>query len=454
MKKVVILGAGISGLTTAYFLNKGEYDVTVLERKNETGGSMESVFENGYLFDRGPNSGLDTTPIIMQLVNELGLQNEIVFASKIGNKRYILRDNQLHPLPINPPALLKTKLFSSRAKLRLLMEPFIGRSNDGFYESIAEFVKRRLGTEFLDYAINPFVAGVYAGNPEELSVKSAFPKLYALEEKYGGLIVGSIKSIRERRNRAEKSKQSAKMFSFINGMQVLPTALAGSLGDHVKINAEVISVSKENSGYMVTYNYSGKAENIFCDIILSSVPAYIARELFCSIDVNLVKHFDEIYYPPVAVLFLVYKKSAIGQPLDGFGFLIPAKERKLFLGAIWSSVLFPNRAGDDEAAFTLFIGGARNPEIGNIEKEILFKKVRTEFELLMQISGEPVFETYRYWPKSIPQYNIGYIQHERYFDEFEKNNPGIILGGNYRGGISVGDCIKNSEMLVNKIKSL
>ena len=195
---------------------------------------MESVFENGYLFDRGPNSGLDTTPIIMQLVNELGLQNEIVFASKIGNKRYILRDNQLHPLPINPPALLKTKLFSSRAKLRLLMEPFIGRSNDGFYESIAEFVKRRLGTEFLDYAINPFVAGVYAGNPEELSVKSAFPKLYALEEKYGGLIVGSIKSIRERRNRAEKSKQSAKMFSFINGMQVLPTALAGSLGDHVK----------------------------------------------------------------------------------------------------------------------------------------------------------------------------------------------------------------------------
>jgi oxygen-dependent protoporphyrinogen oxidase len=334
------------------------------------------------------------------------------------------------------------------------MEPFIGKSNDGYYQSITEFVNRRLGREFLDYAINPFVAGVYAGNPQELSVKSAFPKLYALEEKYGGLIVGTIKSLRERKSRAEKSKNSAKMFSFKSGMQIFPKAIAKSLGKRVIKSAEVVSVVKENSGYRVTYNYAGTAHNINCDIVLSTVPAYTAKDLFCFMDDNLVKHFEQIYYPPVVVLFLVYKKTIIGQPLDGFGFLIPSKERKSFLGAIWSSVLFPNRSGDDEAAFTLFIGGARNPEIENIEKEILFKKVRSEFESLMDISGEPVFMTYRYWPKSIPQYNIGYIEHENYFDEFEKKNPGVILGGNYRGGISVGDCIKNSEILVKKIKSL
>ena len=454
MKKIVILGAGISGLTTAYLLNQEGYDVTVLEKKNEAGGSMESVVEKGYLFDRGPNSGLDTTPLIMQLVEELGLQNEIVFAGKIGNKRYILRNNQLHPLPMNPAAFLKTKLFSGRAKLRLFMEPFIGKSNDGYYQSITEFVNRRLGREFLDYAINPFVAGVYAGNPQELSVKSAFPKLYALEEKYGGLIVGTIKSLRERKSRAEKSKNSAKMFSFKSGMQIFPKAIAESLGKRVIKSAEVVSVVKENSGYRVTYNYAGTAHNISCDIVLSTVPAYTAKDLFCFMDDNLAKHFEQIYYPPVVVLFLVYKKTIIGQPLDGFGFLIPSKEKKSFLGAIWSSVLFHNRSGDDEAAFTLFIGGARNPEIENIEKEILFKKVRSEFESLMDISGEPVFMTYRYWPKSIPQYNIGYIEHENYFDEFEKKNPGVILGGNYRGGISVGDCIKNSEILVKKIKSL
>ena len=453
-KKIVVLGAGISGLTTAYLLNKEGYDITVLEKKDEVGGSMESVFENGYMFDRGPNSGLDTTPLIGQLVEELGLQNEIVYANKIGNKRYILRNNQLHPLPMSPPAFIKTKLFSGSAKLRLFAEPFIGRSEDGYYQSIADFVKRRLGREFLDYAINPFVAGVYAGNPEELSVKSAFPKLYALEEKYGGLIIGTIKSIKERKKRAEKSKQSARMFSFVNGMQVLPKAIAASLGEKVIKSAEVKSVVKETSGYKISYSSNGTAKEIECDILLSAIPAYSATDLFRPMDENLAKHFEQIYYPPVLVLLLSYNKAVIKQPLDGFGFLIPAKEKKSFLGAIWSSVLFPNRSEEGRAAFTIFVGGARNPEIGNIDKEILFKKVRNEFEEIMGISAEPVFTSYRYWSKSIPQYNIGYIEHERYFDEFEKRNPGIILGGNYRGGISVGDCIKNSEILVTKIKSL
>ena len=181
-KKIVVLGAGISGLTTAYLLYKKGADVVVLEKKKEAGGSMESVRENGCLFDRGPNSALETTPLIAQLVEELNLKDQLLYASKEANKRYILRNNNLYPLPMSPLAFIKTKLFSTGAKLRLLAEPFIGRSEDGYYQSIAEFVERRLGREFLDYAINPFVAGVYAGNPEELSVKSAFPKLYALEE--------------------------------------------------------------------------------------------------------------------------------------------------------------------------------------------------------------------------------------------------------------------------------
>ncbi len=450
-KKIVILGAGISGLTTAYLLNKKGYDITVLEKKDEVGGTMESVFENGYLFDRGPNSGLETTPLISQLVEELGLQNEIVYANKIGNKRYILRDNQLHAMPMSPPAFIKTKLFSTGAKLRLFAEPIIGKSDDGYYQSIADFVKRRLGKEFLDYAINPFVAGVYAGNPEELSVKSAFPKLYALEEKYGGLIVGSFKSMKERRKRAEKSKQSAQMFSFLNGMQVLPKAIAKNLGKKVIKSAEVKSISKEISGYKISYSKNGKDEDLMCDVLLSAIPAYYASELFKSIDENLSKHLEQIYYPPVLVLLLAYEKTAIKQPLDGFGFLIPAKEKKSFLGAIWSSILFPNRSDESKAMFTIFVGGARNPEIGNIDKEILFRKVRNEFEEIMGISSEPIFTSYRYWSKSIPQYNIGYIEHEKYFEEFEKRNPGIIIGGNYRGGISVGDCIKNAELVSQRI---
>lgn len=450
--KIVVIGAGISGLTTAYLLLKEGYDVTVLEKRNEPGGSIETVSEKGYLFDRGPNSALETNPVIGQIIEELNLKNELVYANKKGNKRYILRNKQLHALPMSPQGFIKTRLFSTAAKLRLFAEPFIGRSNDGYYQSIAEFVSRRLGQEFLDYAINPFVAGVYAGKPEELSVKSAFPKLYALEENYGGLIIGTVKSIRERKRRAEKSKQSAKMLSFVHGMQVLPEALSNSLGSRAIYHADVKSIDKISNGYKINYEHAGTVTSITCNSIVSTIPSYCASELFGKFDEGLVKHLNDIYYPPVLVLYMGYKKEDIGQPLDGFGFLIPAKEKRSFLGAIWSSVLFPERSSEENAGFTLFIGGARNADIVNMDKEILFKKIRKEFELIMKIKGDPVYSSYRFWPKAIPQYNIGYIEHERYCDKFEEENKGIYLSGNYRGGISVGDCINSASKLVQRIK--
>jgi protoporphyrinogen/coproporphyrinogen III oxidase len=451
--KTVVIGGGISGLTAAYWLNRNGFDVEVLDKNSDPGGVMESYLENGYLFDRGPNSGLETSPLIQQLVQETDLKDEFLYANQKGNKRYILRDNILHPLPMSPPAFLKTKLFSTSAKLRLFTEPFRKRSADGYYQSIAEFVSRRLGSEFLDYAINPFVAGVYAGNPEDLSVKSAFPKLYALEEKYGGLIIGTVKSIRERKKRAEVSKQSAKMFSFKNGMQSFPRALYKVLGEKVSLNSTVNSVQKEAGSFKVFYTQSGEPKSIICDNVVSAIPSYNAAEIF-DFDQVLKDHLNAIYYPPVLVLFLAYKKKDIGQPLDGFGFLIPAKEKKSFLGAIWSSVLFPERSPDDTAGFTLFIGGARNPDIINKDKQLIFSTAIQEFSRIMKINADPVYQSYRFWPKAIPQYNIGYIEHENYFDEFEKNNRGIILSGNYRGGISVGDCIKNSEVVLEKIKNL
>jgi len=449
-KKVIILGAGISGLAAAYLLNKNGYDVIVLEKNKEAGGSMESVAEKGFLFDRGPNSGLETTPLIRQLVDELGLADEMIYSNREGNKRYILRDGNLHPLPMTPQAFIGTKLFSSKAKFRVFAEPFIKRSSDGYYQSIAQFVERRLGKEFLDYAINPFVAGVYAGNPEGLSVHSAFPKLYELEEKYGGLIKGTIKGVRERKKRPEVAKQSAQMFSFKSGMQVLPKTIAKKLGSKVRFFADVKSVVKEDDKYRIKYVNANQDDEILCDAIISAIPSYQAAEIFGGIDEQLVKHLSEVYYPPVLVLYAGYKKEQIGRKLDGFGFLIPAVEKKSFLGAIWSSVIFPQRSTEDHAAFTIFVGGSRSPEIFAVDKQIVIKKVINEFNELMQITEQPDYLTYRFWNKAIPQYNIGYIEHERYFDKFEADNPGIILSGNYRGGISVGDCIKNSEIVYNK----
>lgn len=450
-KKVIVLGAGISGLAAAFQLQQDGFDVTVLERKSEPGGSMISESSDGYLIDFGPNSGLETTPVIKKMVEQAGLSSEMIYANPSANKRYILRNGNLYPLPMNPPQFFATKLFSWKAKLRLFAEPFIGKSEDGYYQSISEFVSRRLGKEFLNYAINPFVTGVYAGNPDKLSVKSAFPKLYALEENYGGLIKGMIKGAKERKKRNEESKQSAKMFSFKNGMQTFANGLADKLND-VRYECEIQGIEKNVDSITVEFVSNGETIQMKCDALYSTVPAYSASGLFGKFDEKLAGHLNDIYYPPVMVLYLGFEKEFIKQPLDGFGFLIPGKEKKSYLGALWSSVIFNDRAPEGKASFTIFIGGARSPELFDGNESELINKVIGELKETMGISSDPVFIRKKFWEKAIPQYNIGYIEHERYFEKFEKDFPGIFLGGNYRGGISVGDCVKNSELNYLRIK--
>ncbi|MFC1557118.1 protoporphyrinogen oxidase [candidate division KSB1 bacterium] len=452
-KKITVIGAGISGLATAFWLHRDGFEVTVLERNSAPGGTMETVTKGGFLFDRGPNSGLETTPYIRMLAEAAGIEGEMIYADAEANKRYILRNNTLHPLPTSPPAFISSKLFSSGAKLRLLREPFIGRSKEGYYQSLAEFVERRLGREFLDYAINPFVSGVFAGRPEELSVKSAFPKLYRLEEKYGGLLKGMVLGARERRKSAETSKQSARMFSFRQGMQVFPQALAGQLGPGVIYNAGIEKIVRSGNKYIVHYSQGGEHKHIDSDAVITTIPSYILAGIVRDMDDKLHEHLASIYYPPVLVAYTGYKRSAIGQPLDGFGFLIPEKENKSFLGAIWSSTLFPGRSPENHASFTLFIGGARSPGLAGENIEQLLDKSLKEFQEIMKIDDKPVFLETRMWEKAIPQYKPGHVEHVTYFEAFERANPGFFISGNFRDGISVGDCVKNSDITFKKVKS-
>ncbi len=453
-KKILILGAGISGLATAHWLKKDGYEVTMLEAKGKPGGAMDTIEDRGFLIDFGPNSGLETTPLIRKIAEDVGIEDQMIYANEEGNKRYILRDGKLHALPTSPPAFIKSKLFTTKAKFRLAAEPFIGKSQDGYYQSISEFVKRRLGQEFLDYAINPFVSGVFAGDPDKLSVKSAFPKLYRLEEVYGGLIKGMIKGAKERKQSKEESKQSAKMFSFINGMQTFPEAIAKQFEGSIIYDSVINKISKTENGFKVSYFNGGNNEVIEIPLLLSTIPAHVLSTVIEEEEAELRRHLEDIYYPPVMVLFLGYHEKAIGRPLDGFGYLIPSLEERKFLGAIWSSVIFPNRAPEGYAAFTLFVGGARAPQLFAGDQEKLISEVIDQFSRIMDVKEEPVLRTQRFWKKAIPQYNIGYVEHENFFERFEQNNPGFFLSGNYRGGISVGDCIKNSDVVYNRIKKL
>ena len=455
---VIVVGAGITGLATAWWLHKSGVDVAVLENGPAVGGTMKTLTIGGWLIETGPNSALETTPLLRKLSADVGLEGELIYANEAADNRYILRDGTLHPLPMKPGLFLKSKLWSLPGKLRLLKEPFVGRSSKE--ETVAEFVARRLGVEFLDYAINPFVAGVYAGNPEQLSVQAALPKLYALEKNYGGLVKGQILGARERKKRAETAKDRSRLFSYKNGMQVLPDAIGKSLGNRVHVNAHVetvapISENGRGSGQSVHVTGTEEGKNFIftADALILAVPSHHAATMIGSLDAPLATSLKNIYYPPVAEVYLGFANSAIGRPLDGFGFLIPEKEHRKILGTIWSSVLFPGRAPAGHSAFTTFVGGSRQPELVERTDTELIELVVQELTSIMNLAGSPVFSRISRWEKAIPQYHIGHLSVVEQMRQFELRHAGIFLSGNYRGGIAVGDCVINSEQTAERVNA-
>jgi oxygen-dependent protoporphyrinogen oxidase len=451
--RVVIVGAGISGLTAAYWLKKAGVDVLVLEQGATVGGTMQTLREDGWLVETGPNSALETTPLFGEMFEGLGILDQRVYANEKSNRRYILRDGMLHPLPMSPAAFLGSRLWSAAGKLRLLKEPFVGRAEKE--ETIAEFVQRRLGREFLDYAINPFVAGVYAGNPEQLSVRAAFPKLYALEEKYGGLIKGMIKGAKERRQRAETAKDRARMFSFVDGMGTFPQAIARMLGDAVQTNTRVVGIERsDSSSWTVLFASQGRTDAVQAAAVIIATPAAHAAQMVARIAPSLAEKLSAIYYPPVAEVFLGFRHEQIPRALDGFGFLIPAREQRNILGTIWSSAIFPNRSPEGHAALTTFVGGSRQPEMCRLSDEDLIRIVTEELHAIMGVVGQPVFSKVLRWEKAIPQYNLGYLDIMGEVERCEAEVPGLFFCSNFRGGIAVGDCVMSGKRIADRVASL
>ncbi|HTY37819.1 MAG TPA: protoporphyrinogen oxidase [Bacteroidota bacterium] len=456
---VVVIGGGVSGLTAAYWLQKQGVDVQVLEREKEVGGTMKTVSENGFLVETGPNSALETTPYFKEIVADCRLEDEFIYTNPSGNNRYILREGKLLRLPLDPGSFLTTKLFSFKAKARLLLEPFVGRA--GSEESIAQFVERRLGREFLDYAIDPFVAGIFAGRPEALSVRAAFPKLYALEANYGGLIKGMIRGSRERKRREEKAKDRAESFSFKSGMQIFPSAIARRLGTRVVTEASVLSIiptqgshtAADSAGarFSVTVAQNDSVTTVLAKSVVLSVPAAAASLLMKPISPTTADILSSIYYPPVASIFAAFRKEDVAGPADGFGFLVPSREQRKILGSLWSSSLFPLRAPEGTVAFTTFVGGGRQPDLVNMEENALCDLALTELKNIMQITGNSVYLRVTRWQHAIPQYELGYLANVEALERCEQRFPGLYFCSNFKGGISVGDCVKSSRETAHRI---
>jgi len=440
----LVIGAGISGLTTAYRLTRDGLAVDVIEAGPIPGGMIGTKRAHNFLYERGPNSILDTNPCIGELLGDLGILNQRVDASSVSAKRFIVRDGKLVALPSSPGAFLKTPLFSTRAKLALLLEPFVGRAPPEREESVVDFVVRRLGREYLDYAIEPFVAGIYAGDPAQLSLPAAFPRLHALEERYGSLIKGQLYGARERARRAEKSKRAATSFSFRDGMQALIDALARA-APHLRCDTRATEFTRDGDGYFViTSECAGEITRQRARAVVLAVPADCAAKLLRPSAPDAAAALHTIPYAAVATVANAYRRSDINHPLDGFGFLAPKVERRRILGTLFSSTMFEGRAAEDAVLFTTYLGGQRAPEIASLPVAALAGVVHEELTVLLDGHGAPLFCAVTHWPRAIPQYTLGHLERIGRAERAEMELPGLFLCAAYRGGVAVGDCIASA----------
>ena len=440
-KNIAVIGAGITGLVAAFELKRRGVACTVYEASDRVGGVIQTMHEEGFLVECGPNSVLDTHPNLGKLIACLGLEGNKLPANTAAQNRFIVRDDQPIALPTSPPAFFSSKAFSAKAKLRLLREPFI-RSKSNEQESLADFVLRRLGREFLDYAINPFVGGVYAGDPAKLSTCHAFPKLYALEQKHGSLIKGAIMGARERKKRAEVASKDARMFTFDDGMEVLPRQLAEKLGNAVYLNMPVTGVQRLNNGM---WQVNGEE---YTDVLLA-IPAHLMPQLDTPFDLSPMA---DIYYPPVASLSLGFSKNKFTHPLNGFGMLIPKVENRYSLGALFPSSIFPERAPDGMVLLTIFIGGSMAPEKALQDEEEMLTNTISDLQELLGLSGEPEYKHLSVYPKAIPQYTVGYERFLNHMKQIETDHPGFHFAGHYRDGISVGNSILSGINIAERIR--
>ena len=442
MKPVAIIGAGITGLTTAFYLQRRGVPVTVYESTSRVGGAIQSIRRDGFLAEFGPNTILETSPKVTQLVKDAGLESRRQNPDPKAEARYVVRYGRAIEMPGSPLGFFTTPLFTLGAKMAVLREPFVPRRTDGVEESVAQFVVRRLGQEFLDHAIDALVGGVYAGDPHKLSVTQAFPKLGQLEEKYGSLIKGQIFGARDRKKRGEVAKDRAGKFSFDEGLQVLPNTLAEMLGDSLKTLTHVDSMTRTDTGWTLHCNSVGGDYQAFHSAVVYCGTAFRLAEMVLNGSKPIdLKPFSEVRYPPVASVVLGFRRQDVEHSCSGFGMLIPRVEGFKILGTIFSSALFPNRAPKDHLTLTSYVGGERYPELAGLETEELVDITLRDLSAIIGVKGKPVFRHSVYYPRAIPQYNLGYGKYRSLMTDIESRCPGFFVAGHFRDGISLSDTI-------------
>jgi protoporphyrinogen/coproporphyrinogen III oxidase len=442
---VAVIGAGLTGLTTAYYLKKSGIRFQVFEKSNHSGGVIQTHKENGFTFESGPNTGMLSHPEVAELLEELSDNCTLEPADDTAKARWIWKKGKWHQLPSGMITGITTPLFSFPDKLRLLGEPFRKRGKNP-NESLSDLVLRRMGKSFLDYAIDPFILGIYSGDPRKLVTRFAFSKLYRLEQDYGSFIGGAIKKAREPKSNRDK-KATKEIFSVEGGLSNLTDALEKNIGrENILLNCNNLTINKKEN-----YYFMGNGNEKFTHVI-SATGGYALNELFPFIDKEKLEIIRKMKYSRVVQVSLGFKKWN-GISLRAFGGLVPSVEQRRVLGILFISSFLKNRAPENGALLSVFLGGVRKPEMAELPDDEITRIVKEEITEMLQLkSFDPDLLKIFHYRYAIPQYGFESEEKMKTIAHLEQQFPGLILAGNIRDGIGIADRIKQGRTVANALK--
>ncbi|HLA12007.1 MAG TPA: protoporphyrinogen oxidase [Pyrinomonadaceae bacterium] len=462
MKRVLVIGAGITGLAAANRLVElnqtaaNRIEVLLLEGSKRLGGIVRTEERDGFLLEHGPDSFLSEKPEVINLAARIGIKSRLAQTNPRYRRSFIVSKGRLCNVPkgfhlLAPSRLwpmITSDIFSWRGKARILLETVVPRraSNGDVDESLADFVRRRLGQEALERIAQPMVGGIYTADPKRLSLRATFPRFLEMESKHGSL----IRALRRQREEgAEVSGARYSLFlSFDRGMQVLTDTLAARLPtDLVRTDSKALSIARTAKWHVRT----SSGETITANAICITVPSYAAASLLRDFDSRLSSELDNIGYESTATVNLAYKRRDISHALDGFGFVVPAIERRAVIACTFSSIKFAGRAPEDHVLLRAFVGGALQSEFFALETQEILAPVKRDLNELLGITAEPLFTTLTKWQRSMPQYEVGHQARVDRIHDLSRRVRGLELAGNAYSGVGIPDCIRSGEQAAERI---
>jgi len=470
-KTVAVIGGGVAGLTTALNLrdraaaNGIDLTVTVFEKGTTPGGNLQTLRRDGWQLEWGPNGFLDNEPATLRLVDRLELRDALMRSSDSARRRFLLVDGRVQEIPTTPGAFLRSTMLPMSGKLRLAGELFVPPRRDlgravtdpASDETIAAFGRRRLGRAFTEVMLDPMVKGIFGGDAEQLSLAASFPRMVELERDHGGLFKAMIRLARKRRKNQKSvtdAGPSGTLHSFAGGMGQLISGLAAALhGDplaDIIAGAEVRKIVFTDGGWRVA---TGERQYGPFDVVIEAAPAHAAAGHLAGVNPRLSALLDRIPYAPMAVIALGFKRGAVGHDLDGFGMLVPTRERRELLGALWTSSIFGNRAPQDHVLLRCMAGGTANPDVMTLDDEAMTNLILGELRPLLQIKGAPSMVKIIRHERAIAQYTPGHLARLAEMEELCATHTGLYLTGSSYRGIAVNYCLKEAEITAAEVLS-